>query len=80
MGLIVTIILGALIGWIASMIMKTNMGLIADIIAGIVGSAIGGFIFGSHGLIGQIIVGVIGACILIGVVKLVTGAGKKTSV
>jgi len=80
MGLIVTIILGALIGWIASMIMKTNMGLIADIIAGIVGSAIGAFIFGSHGLIGQIIVGVIGACILIGVVKLVTGAGKKTSV
>jgi len=80
MGLIVTIILGALIGWIASMIMKTQMGLIADIIAGIVGSAIGGFIFGSHGLIGQIIVGVIGACILIGVIKLVTGADKKTSV
>ena len=78
-GLIGTIVLGALIGWIASMIMKTNasMGALANIIAGIVGSAIGGFLFGSHGLVGQIIVGVIGACILIGIVKLVTGRGTN---
>ena len=82
--LIVTILAGALIGWIASMIMKTNasMGAIANIIAGIVGSAIGGFIvtggrgFGAPGFnIVQIIVGVVGACILIGVVKLITGRG-----
>ena len=81
MGLIVTIVLGALIGWIASIIMKTNasMGAIANIIAGIVGSAIGGFIFGTaHGLVGQIVVGVIGACILIGIVKLITGASGRT--
>lgn len=80
-GLIITILLGALIGWIASMIMKTNasMGALANIIAGIVGSAIGGFIFGRSGnMIIQIIVGVIGACILIGIVKLVTGS--KTAV
>ncbi|PQV65357.1 putative membrane protein YeaQ/YmgE, transglycosylase-associated protein family [Abditibacterium utsteinense] len=82
MGLIVTILAGALIGWIASMIMKTNasMGALANIVAGIVGSAIGGFImsggrgFGSPGFnIVQIIVGVIGACVLIGILKLVSG-------
>ena len=86
MGLIITILAGALIGWIASMIMKTNasMGALANIIAGIVGSAIGGFIVsggkgtGSAGFsIPQIIVGVIGACILIGIVKLVTGRGTN---
>ncbi len=77
--LLVTILAGALIGWIASMIMKTNasMGAIANILAGIVGSAIGGFILGGTGnpgfSIGQILVGVIGACILIGVLKLVMG-------
>jgi len=80
MGFIGAIILGALVGWIASMIMKTQMGLLADIAAGVVGGLIGSFIFGSHGIIGQIIVGVIGACILIGVIKLVSGLGKKTSV
>ena len=81
MGLIITILMGALIGWIASMIMKTDasMGALANIIAGIVGSAIGGFIFGNSGnMIIQIVVGVIGACILIGVVKLITG--RKTTI
>ena len=87
MGLIITILAGALIGWIASMIMKTNasMGAIANIIAGIVGSAIGGFIvsggknFGSAGFNPiQLIVGIVGACILIFVVKLLMG--KKTAV
>ncbi len=81
MGLIITILMGAFIGWIASMIMKTDasMGALANIIAGIVGSAIGGFLFGKGGnMIIQIIVGVIGACILIGIVKLLTG--RKTTV
>ncbi len=83
MGLIITILAGALIGWIASIIMKTNasMGAIANIIAGIVGSAIGGFIVsGGKGLGSagfnpmQLIVGIVGACILIFVVKLLMGS------
>ena len=42
---IVWIIVGALIGWVASIIMRTNsrQGLIADIIVGIVGALIGGY-------------------------------------
>ena len=42
---IIWIIAGALIGWVASLIMKTNnrQGLIADIIVGIVGAFVGGY-------------------------------------
>jgi uncharacterized membrane protein YeaQ/YmgE (transglycosylase-associated protein family) len=42
---IIWIIAGALIGWVASIIMKTNnrQGLIADIIVGIVGAFVGGY-------------------------------------
>ena len=42
---IIWIVVGALIGWVASIIMKTNsrQGLIADIIVGIVGAFIGGY-------------------------------------
>jgi uncharacterized membrane protein YeaQ/YmgE (transglycosylase-associated protein family) len=42
---ILWIIVGALIGWVASLIMKTNsrQGLIADIIVGIVGAFVGGY-------------------------------------
>jgi uncharacterized membrane protein YeaQ/YmgE (transglycosylase-associated protein family) len=42
-GFIVAIIIGGVIGWLASLIMKTNaqMGLIANIVVGVVGSLIG---------------------------------------
>jgi uncharacterized membrane protein YeaQ/YmgE (transglycosylase-associated protein family) len=44
--LLVWIVVGALIGWLASLIMKTNsrQGLIADIIIGIVGAFVGGIL------------------------------------
>jgi uncharacterized membrane protein YeaQ/YmgE (transglycosylase-associated protein family) len=82
--LIVTIAAGAVIGWIASMIMKTNasMGAIANIIAGIVGAFVGSMIttllhlgpaFGAGFSIYQLIFGVIGACIVIAIYKAVSG-------
>lgn len=42
---LIWIIVGALIGWVASLIMRTNsrQGLIADIIVGIVGAFVGGY-------------------------------------
>ncbi len=45
MGLIITIIIGGIIGWLASLIMKvgSQMGIIACIIVGIVGSGLGHF-------------------------------------
>jgi uncharacterized membrane protein YeaQ/YmgE (transglycosylase-associated protein family) len=44
--ILVWIVVGALIGWLASLIMKTNsrQGLIADIIIGIVGAFVGGIL------------------------------------
>jgi uncharacterized membrane protein YeaQ/YmgE (transglycosylase-associated protein family) len=43
MGFIVAIVIGGVIGWLASLVMKTNaqMGLIANIVVGVVGSLIG---------------------------------------
>ena len=79
-GWIMSIILGAIAGWIAEKIMKTDTGLLMNIIVGIIGALIGNFIFdaliGSSGegsIIGQLIVAVIGACILIWLVRLVRG-------
>lgn len=78
--LIAWIVLGAVAGWLASMVMKTNQsqGLIMDIIVGIVGSFIGGFIFSQlfsadvdAFSIGGLIVAVIGASILLAVLRMV---------
>ena len=51
MDIIITLIIGGIIGWLASMIMKTDaqMGLIANIVVGIVGSFLGFWIAGQLG-------------------------------
>jgi uncharacterized membrane protein YeaQ/YmgE (transglycosylase-associated protein family) len=78
-GWILTIIIGGLAGWIAEQIMKSEMGLIGNIILGIVGAvvlnAILLAIFGTTlgGFIGQLIIAVIGACILIYGWRLIQG-------
>jgi uncharacterized membrane protein YeaQ/YmgE (transglycosylase-associated protein family) len=74
MNFLVWIIFGALVGWIASLVMKTNarQGTLMDIILGIAGAFLGGFIMsalGQPGITGfdlySIVVAVIGASILI---------------
>ncbi|BCM94047.1 hypothetical protein IAD21_05943 [Abditibacteriota bacterium] len=87
---IVVILAGAVIGWIASIIMHTNaqMGAIANIICGLVGAVIGRFIAsalhmspaGTNFSIPGLVFGVIGACVLIGIVKLITGGAGRTTV
>ncbi len=79
---LIWIIVGALIGWVASLIMKTNsrQGLIADIIVGIVGAFVGGFflspMFGvstineSNYSIPALLVSLGGAVILLAISKL----------
>ena len=70
-GWIMSIILGALAGWIAEKIMRSNMGLLMNIILGIVGALVANFILVAimgdtlQGWIGQLIVAVIGACLLV---------------
>ena len=72
MNIILWVILGAVAGWIADMIMKSDHGVIEDIILGIIGAFVGGFILNSLGQSGvtgfniySLIVAVIGAVALI---------------
>ncbi len=76
MGILIWVLFGALVGWIASMIMKTEGGLLPNIFLGIVGAIIGGIVmrllgFGGVGgfTLYSILVAVLGACILIAIVR-----------
>ena len=77
-GLIVWIVIGAIAGWLAGLIVRGGgYGLVGDIVVGIVGAVVFGWIFGASGmlgsgLIGSIVAAVIGAVILILVLRLVT--------
>lgn len=74
MGIVLWIIFGAIAGWVASVIMKTNnrQGAVMDIVLGVVGAIVGGFLMGMVGQSGvsgfnlySLIVAVIGAVIII---------------
>lgn len=86
MNLIVWLVVGGLIGWVASIFMGTDgrQGIVLNVIVGIVGAVLGGWLLG--GMIGGdsinqgdfsisgLVVSFIGAVILIFIVKLVRGA------
>jgi len=84
MGFLSWIIVGALAGWIASMIMKTDasMGALANIVVGIIGALIGGWVVGLLGVnvmddairIESILTAILGAVILLAIVKAVRRA------
>ena len=83
MDIIIWIVVGTLAGWIASMIMKTDasMGALANIIVGILGAFIGGWVvnlFGTPPPAGQlsipsILTAILGAVILLAILKAVRG-------
>ena len=81
MNFIIWIVIGGVIGWLASMVMKTDgqQGIILNVIVGIVGAFIGGWIGPMLGLGGginagisvmSIIVSLIGAIVLLAIVNL----------
>ena len=77
-GWIAAIIIGGIAGWLAEQFMKGDMGLLMNIVLGIVGAAIGSAIltfFGVNlgGWIGYLIAGFIGAVLLIWIVRMVRG-------
>ena len=55
MNWILSLVIGGVIGWLASIVMKTNaqMGIIANVVVGIVGAALGGWVAGLLGLGGS---------------------------
>jgi len=78
MNWIITLVVGGIIGWLASLLMKTNaqMGIIANVIVGIIGSTVGFWLAGvlgiaAYGLIAQWLVAVSGAAVLIWILKVV---------
>ena len=79
-GIIMSIIIGGLAGWIAEKVMKFDTGLILNIVLGIVGAVVGNFLLGLLGIglggfVGQLIVAVVGACILIALYRAIKSRG-----
>jgi uncharacterized membrane protein YeaQ/YmgE (transglycosylase-associated protein family) len=81
---IISLIIGGIVGWLASIIMKTNaqMGLIANILVGVVGGALGFWIAGLLGVaatggIVRFLVALVGAVLLIFILGKL-GLFKKT--
>jgi uncharacterized membrane protein YeaQ/YmgE (transglycosylase-associated protein family) len=87
-GIIMWVVIGALAGWIGSKIMHTDaqQGGIANIIIGVIGAVVGGFIaraiFGdrmaNNGMIASFFVALAGACLVIGLRKMITGRRRYT--
>jgi uncharacterized membrane protein YeaQ/YmgE (transglycosylase-associated protein family) len=73
-GWIAAIVIGGIAGWLAEQFMKSDMGLLMNIVLGIVGAAVASAIFSFFGIafggwLGYLIAGFIGACLLIWIVR-----------
>ena len=75
MDFIIWLIIGGVIGWLASILMKTNaqMGLIANVVVGIVGAALGGWLAGVLGIVAggamSYVIALLGAVVLIVILR-----------
>ncbi|HYJ52691.1 MAG TPA: GlsB/YeaQ/YmgE family stress response membrane protein [Allosphingosinicella sp.] len=78
MGIIIWLVIGGIVGWLASLIMRTDaqQGILLNIVVGIVGAFIGGLIF-SGGTINNaplnvtsFLVSLVGAVVLLAIVNL----------
>jgi uncharacterized membrane protein YeaQ/YmgE (transglycosylase-associated protein family) len=80
MGIFATLVVGAIAGFLAHLLMKTKTGLIVDLILGIIGGFVGGWLssllLGGNLMSGinltSIIVALVGAVIVIAVYRLIT--------
>ena len=80
MGWLAWLVVGAVAGWLASKVMRTSLGLLTDILVGIVGAFIGGFLFNQFGTVGvtgfniwSVFVAFVGAIVLLMVIRLFNG-------
>ena len=76
--LLIMLAIGAVAGWLAGIVMKGGgVGLIGDIIVGIIGAVVGGYLFGLFGisvgvgLIGSVVTATVGAIVLLFVIRLI---------
>jgi uncharacterized membrane protein YeaQ/YmgE (transglycosylase-associated protein family) len=77
MGLLTWIVFGAIVGWLASSVMRSGGGLGWDVIMGIIGAVAGGYvmsILGQPGVSGfnlySIVIAVLGACLVIFIARM----------
>jgi uncharacterized membrane protein YeaQ/YmgE (transglycosylase-associated protein family) len=80
-GWIAAIIIGGIAGWLAEQFMKSNMGMLMNVVLGIVGAAVASAILSYFGIVlggwfGYLIAGFIGACLLIWIVRLIQGSRR----
>jgi uncharacterized membrane protein YeaQ/YmgE (transglycosylase-associated protein family) len=77
-GWIAAIIIGGIAGWLAEQFMHSNMGILMNIVLGVVGAAIASWLFGLAGVtfggwLGYLIAGFVGAVILIFLARAIRG-------
>jgi uncharacterized membrane protein YeaQ/YmgE (transglycosylase-associated protein family) len=84
---IVTLIIGGVVGWLASILMKTNaqMGILANVIVGVIGSFLGVFVANALGVRAHTtpaawIVAVLGAALLIWILRALGVFGRLARV
>ncbi len=76
-GWIAAIIIGGVAGWLAEQFMKSNMGVLMNILLGIVGAILANWLFGLIGIrigsgwVAYLVAGFIGACIIIALGRLI---------
>ena len=82
---IITIIVGGIVGWLASIVMRTNaqMGVVANVIVGILGSLLGRWLAAVMGLavgggVAAWIVSIVGAVLLIAILQAFGVFGRAT--
>ena len=69
--ILITILIGALVGWLACKFMNMEQGFWMNVLLGVIGSAVGRFIAGLIGIhanrvsIGGILISVAGACLVV---------------
>ena len=81
MGIIATLIVGLVAGWITGLLMKSHGGILLDMLLGIVGGFVGGWltslVSGVNMMTGinitSVIVAIVGAVIVVAVYRLITG-------
>jgi len=77
MNFILFLLIGLCAGWLAGKLMKGGgFGMIGDLVVGVIGAVLGGFVFGllglaAYGLIGSLVVATVGAMLLLFLVRLI---------
>jgi len=82
-GILAWLMVGLIAGWLAGSLMSGgSYGIVGDVIVGLLGALVGGFAFDLFantiaGFWGSLVVAFLGACLLIGLYRVLTPAGKR---